>query len=363
MDFSVNARALGGLADMLDRRADDLTKTAGYVDAASYLEFGPGLLNRFTGAHTRIANEVDAFLRRAAKGHAHQYSVAVAGAVQDYAGSDQAASARLDLTLPDALAGAPAVATLADQSLGPEIFADPARLMLKIPPDFSADHPYQPQWYDVFSPNSIDRDVLWSLSEYAVVLGILDKPIDPFEAFTLPLCGDWAGMKRFAFALRQAGQAAGYVADRVATGVITCDEVWTGHAADNSAAVLRRFALDLRHARTVLEDLARMYDDVAEKAQEVGAALGHLVAACADIAGSFGLELLFEGPEVAVEAARFVGLAEEILKLIEGMATGVEGGRGIGEIKANLMSTMLSGSMDAGLSDAMAVLPTPPHGR
>jgi hypothetical protein len=363
MEFSVNSRALGGLADMLDRRADDLTRTAGYLDAESYIQYGPGLLNHLSGAHTRIANEADAFLRRAAKGHAHQYSVGVAGAVQDYTGSDQASSARIDATLPDAPSGIPAVATLADQSLGPEVFADPYKLVLKVPPDFSAEHPYKPAWSDVFSPNSIIRDVLWSLSKFAVVLGILDKPIDPFEAFTVPLFGDWAGLKRFAFALRQAGQAVSYVADRVTSGTVTCDEVWTGHAADNCTAVLHRFALDLRHGRTVFDELARTYDEVADAAQRTGEAVGHLVAICADVASTLGVEALFEGPEIVLEAAKYADLAEEILRLIEGGVVAVEGGRNIGEVKADAMSLLLTGSMDASLSDAMPVLPTPPHGR
>src|SRR6266542_1560487 len=204
MEFSVNTKALAGLGDMLDRRAHDLTRTAGYVDAQSYLQWCPCLLNVLTGAHDRIVREVDGFLRRAGNSHLHQYSVAVNGAIQEYRGSDQAADARLDATLPGGVDSLPPTwAKPADQSLGPEIFADPAPLVLKIPPDFRAEHPFEPSWTDVFGPSSIDRDVLWAISKVGVRLGVLDEPIDAFEAFTLPLCGDWAGLERFSFALRQ----------------------------------------------------------------------------------------------------------------------------------------------------------------
>ena len=50
MGFSVNAKALGGLVDMLDRRAHDLLRTADYVRAQSTLVGGPGLFNELFGA-------------------------------------------------------------------------------------------------------------------------------------------------------------------------------------------------------------------------------------------------------------------------------------------------------------------------
>src|SRR5256886_17409602 len=70
MEFSVNAKALVGLVDMLDRRGADIGRVANYVNAQSALEWGPGLLNNnFRAAHKKVGEEVIAFLRRV---RAHQ---------------------------------------------------------------------------------------------------------------------------------------------------------------------------------------------------------------------------------------------------------------------------------------------------
>src|SRR5439155_21694985 len=95
----------------------------------------------------------------------------VSRAVASYRSSDLDARARLDASLPGVID--PAVPSrLADQSASPEIFADLTCLSLATPPDFQAEYPYHPHWYDLLSPSSIARDVIWYVTGVLAKLGL-----------------------------------------------------------------------------------------------------------------------------------------------------------------------------------------------
>src|SRR5262245_38544374 len=100
MDFSVNPRALHGLSDALDLRAHDLTGAAHYLHAHSALAFGAGLGNELFQTHQQIMAEVEGFLFRAGSDYAERYALGIGRAAYTYLSADQAASARLDATLP-----------------------------------------------------------------------------------------------------------------------------------------------------------------------------------------------------------------------------------------------------------------------
>jgi len=359
MGFSVNAKALGGLVDMLDRRAHDLLRTADYVRAQSILVGGPGLFNELFGAHEKIVGEVDAFLRRAAVDHLTEYSIAVSLAVEAYSTTDQTSSARFDGTL---VGNARPTTVPADQALGPQIFADPAKLVLKIPPDYHAQYPYHPSWADVVSPTSIPRDAIWGLSWIAANLGLIPRPVDPYEGFTVPLLGDWAGLERYSFALRQAVQALSHVCDRVNAGAALLDRIWTGHAAGNCAVALGRFTVDLQDAQGLLQEIANSYHDIAAAARVKEAALAELVAVTIDIAGSFGVEALIEGPREVEAASRLAKVLPDILHGIEALHASVVGGRSIAELRAGDLVPLLTGSANAGMSSTMPALPNRARG-
>ena len=126
----------------------------------SALKFGAGLINEVLQTHERIMTTVQTFLEHVADDYAERYSMGVAQAVRSYTTSDVNASARLDTTLPGVID--PSVpAHLADQSVGPEVFADHDSLVLHPPPDYEAQYPYHPTWYDLMSPASIPRDAVW----------------------------------------------------------------------------------------------------------------------------------------------------------------------------------------------------------
>jgi hypothetical protein len=312
MDFSVNARSVGGLADALDRRAHDLTSAASYLQAQSALKFGAGLVNELLQVHERVMATVDTFLRHASDDYAERYSTGVAQAVRAYTTVDASANARIDATLPGVID--PSVpAHLADQSIGPEIFADGEPLVLQPPPDYEAQYPYQPGWYDLMSPASIPRDAVWYVTGFLHKLGLYPEQCDPYQTFTRPLCGDWAGLERVSFALTSVARALSYVSAHVEAEANTLDKVWTGHAAGNCRSALLRFAHDLHPAVDIVVQIAAEYHQVAEASRENGKALATIVTALVDIVGSFGVEF---GVEMTVDALADMRKVEEVAEAL-----------------------------------------------
>jgi hypothetical protein len=314
MDFSVNARAVAGLADALDLRAHNLTGAAGYLQEQSTLRFGAGLINELLQTHERIMATVEAFLRHASDDYAARYARGVGQAVRSYTTSDASASARLDASLPGVID--PTIsAHLADQSAGPEIFADPSCLALQPPPDYESEFPYEPEWYDLLSPTSIARDVVWYVTSLLAKLGLLPEPCDPYETFTRPLCGDWAGLERVSFALTEVARALSYVSARIDTEAGALDRVWTGHAASNCRSALLRFAHDLHPAVDIAVQIAADYHEVAVTARTQGKALGTAVSTLVDLCASLGVET---GAELAAET---LGDASAVRRLGEAVDT------------------------------------------
>src|SRR5439155_10052047 len=187
-----------------------------------------------------------------------EYALGVGRAAQTYQTTDRAASARLDATLPGNVTPSDPP-HVADQSLGPGIFADPQCLTLATPPDYQVQYPYHPHWYDVLSPTSIPRDVIWYVTGVLAKLGLIPEQIDPFETVTAPLCGDWAGLERVSFTLTEFALSLSFVSTSIDHEATVLDRVWTGHAAGNCRSALRRFAHDLRPAQELVIRMAAEY--------------------------------------------------------------------------------------------------------
>jgi hypothetical protein len=323
MDFSVNPRALHGLSDALDLRAHDLTGAAHYLRTHSALAFGAGLGNELFQTHQQIMAEVESFLFRAGSDYAERYALGIGRAAYVYASTDQAASARLDASLPGIIDPSDRP-HLAEQSVGPEIFTDPHHLHLADPPDFRSQYPYHPHWYDLLSPSSIPRDVIWYVTGALAKLGLLSEQIDPFETFTAPLCGDWAGLERVSFALTEVARALSFVSIHVTDEAGVLDRIWTGHAASNCRSALRRFAADLRPAADLVIEIAADYHKVAEAARQQGEALATLVTMMIDITGSCGTEVGVELAETLVDASRLAEIARALGRVIHEAKTAVE---------------------------------------
>jgi hypothetical protein len=368
MDFSVNPKALGGLVDMLDNRADDLAYSSSYLAQHSQLVWGAGLINDLCRTHQRIVAEVEGFLHRAGQDYCAPYSVAVGRALRAYNETDQATSAKIDAALPGFVD--PSIPDhLANQSLGPEIFRDRFPLRLETPPDFSLSHPYHPSWFDLLSPSSITRDVIWSASWLLTRLGLLNQPCDPYQAFTEPICGDWAGLERVSYALLQLVNALMFVSNRVDDGATTLDRVWTGHAAGNCRHALKGYARDLGPAQDLLIQIASQYHQVAEAARKHGEALATAVTVLVDIGGSLGIEF---GVELAVDAVadaeRLAQIGRALDEAIQALKTGVEllhvvieGAHTDLESLTDQLALLIPRPFNVNMPDDMPALPTPAH--
>ncbi len=370
MDFSVNARAVAGLGDMVDRRANDLAYSSSYLAQHSQLVWGAGLINELCRTHQRVMAEVTAFLHRAGHDYCEPYAVGISRAVQAYHTTDQATSARIDATLPGFVD--PSVPDhLADQSLGADIFGDPFCLRLQTPPDFTLSHPYHPSWFDLLSPSSITRDVIWSASWLLTKLGFLNQPCDPYDAFTEPICGDWAGLERTSFALLQVQKALTFVSARVDDGATSLDRVWTGHAAGNCRHALKGYAKDLEPAGDLLIQIASQYHQVAEAAREHGEALATGVTVLVDIGGSLGVEFAAEVAFDAVaDAPRLAELGRALDQTIQALKTTVElfhavieGAHTDLQSLTEQLALLIPRPFNVTMPDEMPALPTPLHHR
>jgi hypothetical protein len=370
MDFSVNAPAVAGLADMLDRRANDLSSSSSYLAQHSQMVFGAGLINELAGSHRRIMTEVEGFLHRAGQDYCEAYSVGIGRAVSAYRTTDQARSARIDAVLPGYVD--PSIPDhLADQSLGPGIFLDPKCFSLQTPPDFSLSHPYHPSWFDLLSPSSITRDVIWSVTWLLTKMGLFPGPCDPYEAVTEPVCGDWAGLERTSFALLQIVNALFFVNARVDNGATTLDRVWTGHAAGNCRHALKGFAKDLEPAWDLLIRIASQYHEVSEAARKHGEALAAGVTALFDLGGSLGTEFVAGAAFDAVaDGERLAAVGRELEDLIQALKVEVEllhvvieGAHTDLESLTDELALLIPRPFNVNLPDEMPALPAPLHHR
>jgi hypothetical protein len=251
--------------------------------------------------------------------------------------------------------------------LGPGIFADPQGFNLLQPPDTRAQYPYHPSWYDVLSPTTIIRDAIWYLSSLAAKFGLIDRPWDPYEEAAEPLCGDWAGLERISFALCAVAGAVSMTSIRVDSGATTVDRVWTGHAATNCSDVLAHFAEDIEPAVGILIEIARNYHEVAESAREHAEGLAALVSTLADIAGSFGgeivVDLVVDSPKAAEAVHELMHVIPAISHAIHALHLVIEGKQGHLEKLASDLGSLVNRSMNVDMPDDMPALPTPAHRR
>src|SRR5258705_2769474 len=198
MEFSVNTSALVGLSDLLDRRWTDFESGRAYLkNNAHFSVLNKGILNAIWGKHQNIVDECDASLPSAAERFAGPCAVAVTEANVTYLHSDRNAVIRNDAAVPVAsgpVGESASAATTADPSLDRSVFADPycPTARLQPPPDHRGDYPYEMSYFDVLSPTTALRDVIWKVTGVAAMVGLLDRPYDIISEAVRPVSGDWA---------------------------------------------------------------------------------------------------------------------------------------------------------------------------
>jgi hypothetical protein len=350
MKFSVNAAALPGLADLMDRRWQDLTEGRDYLTSNARVEPGQaGILNWLWGEHEKIVAAVGDFLGSAADGYAAPYAAAVAEAAAYYGRTDARAAGRLDATLarvddPGKHDNAP---HRADPSLDSSVFADrmcPGDRYAP-PEDHHARAPYEFTPLDTLSPTSEVRELIWQVTQVAVNLGLLDRPYDVLEEAVKPFAGDWAAFAGCADAYRHIAEALTDTSACVMDGVATIPRVWTGNAADQCALGLARFASDLGAAVDPLVATAESYTSTAEQVRAHAETLAALLTILIDEVVEAALAAFGGGPLAAFEAAaaventvqtvmkmrRVVSTAWEVAKAF--VATGSVGATSLGIIR------------------------------
>lgn len=320
MDLSVNVTALPGLSNSLGRQATELDAAARYLAETSVLAAGAGLINELRGVHERLIGQVCAFLRLVSVDFAGEYALRIDEAVRSYQSTDHRSAADLDALFPAGLDPGGASVT-ADLSATAGVFDDPPAYAFEPPPDYRAEYPYQPQWYDALSVADGPRDVIYEASRLAVWVGLIDRPIDPFEAFTAPLCGDWAGLERTSFALCQVATALIHIRGRVLAGADTIPRVWSGHAANSCREVLTGFGHDLWPVEDLIVKLAASYHGAAVQIRELSAELDAAVGLLIDVAATGGVGAIEMGAEALVDVAE---AEEAVMPMVNAMRTAFE---------------------------------------
>ncbi len=342
MSFSVNTRALPGLADLLGRRRDDLFTGADYVAKHTVIDqWDEGLLNSLRGTHEAVVAAIEEFLRAAAGQRADPYATGITRAEQYYVRTDADAAARLDLTIGGGSdrGGHPGLPQpTADQQLDTDSFADPSGS-----PGWPDIHDYRFDYeildhkLDLISPTTWVREAVWKVTGWLAQVGLLDHPVDFMQDFLDQFAGDWAAFRGCADVWDALAAEVDFNAGCVDLGATRLATVWTGAAADNCDYAIDVFGNDLRQAAATIRDVATNYREVAEQMKELTqviiAVVTVIIDCCVDeiASGLVGSEfvVLDEAPSIVrlvekVYEARNIILAA--IQTINGFVSGVGGG-------------------------------------
>ncbi len=294
MGFSVNSNALVGLSDMMDRRWEDFESARAYLKNNTHFSFfNTGVLNAIFGQHQQIVDEIDQFLSTAAEGYAGRLSTAVTDANVTYQRSDLNAAARADAQLPSVrndpqgpMGGYPPEPPppSADQTLDRSAFGDPTcpADQLQPPPDHRGDYPYELSIWDVLSPTTVLRDIIWKGTGLAAEFGLLDRPYDILDEVVRPISGDWARYAGCADVYDNLATMLVAAADCVDTGCGVLGRVWTGNAADACTDSVAVFSVSLRAAIDPLRLTAQNYRTAAEAVRAEATALAAVLTMISD---------------------------------------------------------------------------------
>jgi hypothetical protein len=320
MEFSVNTKALVGLSDLMDRRWTDLESGRSYLkNNAHFSVLNKGILNTIWGRHQNIVDDIDAFLSSAAERFAGPCAVAVTDANVTYLHSDRNAVIRNDAALPvgsGPSAESASAATAADLSLDRSVFADPycPTARLQPPPDHRGDYPYEMSYFDVLSPTTALRDVIWKATGLAAVFGLLDRPYDIIAEAVQPLSGDWVRYVACADVFDNVALMVGDAAACVDHGRITIPRTWTGNAADACSRATADFAAALRSAVEPLHRTGATYREVAKGVRAEAEALAALLTLLGDTVIESGLEAVTGGLELPYKAMSELADLEKVVE-------------------------------------------------
>jgi hypothetical protein len=270
MDFAT----VPGLHKMLDQATDHCRQTEQFIWKHAELKGGDGWLSEISGKHDAVVEQAASWFKRAADPLMATTADKAEATIRRFQHTETATAAAID-------AGVPSRVDTVDVSLpawpktnteaagvpyGPfEYIQDPADA-LREPRDYAGDPAYQYRpnidiIFDLANPAARARDAVIKVTEFIASMGWgLDRAYDPYEVFTRPVVGDWAGLRRFADVLRYAADAA----ERTGIGVDRARHmlgpVWRGRAADACVVWLGAVAKPMRDVPTALDAMADEYE-------------------------------------------------------------------------------------------------------
>jgi len=320
--FSVNAGALAGLPQLLDRRWASLEAGRRYLSGhATVGADQQGVLNACLGQHTHNVATIDGYLAAAAEQHVGPFSVAIGRAVTYYARTDAAAAARLDNTSPgtaDARERNSRPDRPADPAPPPDLFADrhdPGSRYLQ-PEDYRGEYRLDLTPMDWLSPTTTYRDLVWTVTSIAVSVGLLDHAVDPVEEFCTPLTGDWTAFAQCADVIANVGAELADDAAGIDAGAAALTRVWTGNAADTCQAALFRLALELGRAPAPLARLAQRYRIAAERIRSLNEAMRAAITVLLDESIDLALDAATEGVAEVYVAPSLIGALKRLVQAV-----------------------------------------------
>jgi hypothetical protein len=252
------------LPQALDRRSYDLDVARRYFTENTVIDtFG---VADILGVHQHVVAAISAYLGALNTTYADPDADRIRTVIASYRASDLRAAQRADAAivgLPPGLPQAPPL-TAAERAYGPAIFDDqrtPTSALIT-PASPEAEFPYQPNWSDALSPSSVARDTIWKVTSMLADIGVMDRPIDPFEELVQPFVGDWAGMQRCAEVFTHLGVMLPQASSCVTDETELVPTVWTGNVAGMCERNLSAFATSLANGFAPLADLATSYQRV-----------------------------------------------------------------------------------------------------
>jgi hypothetical protein len=361
--FSVNLNALRGLPPLLDRRARDLSAASSYVRDNTILRYGTGFVDIFK-RHEQNISLITSYLSATRDGYATSDSTRLRQAIAGYAAADSRAAKRYDATLPEPITTTPSSPVSAH--VGPELFGDrvDATTALLAPADHRADMPYQPSWFDLLSPTSMARDLIWKLTNVAAKLGIVDRPYDPFEFFVDPYVGDWAGLLKCAEVFDNVADFLTAEAGELDYAATETSQVWHGNAAGLCIVNLDGFKAIVADGSQPLRDLAKAYRSVAigvhDNEELMSTALTSLFDCASESIVDIGTGGLFSAYEIGSTLNNFVRLLRTALHIAGALQDIVSAGFNISDEavhRLGILNTIVSMPAVGGASPA---IPTGP---
>jgi hypothetical protein len=349
-EFYMNFAEVQGLTKLLFEAEEHCKNIGKYVQEPknAWLEGDGDGLSELHGNHDAFVEQAESWFIKAADPVLETSATKIETAIQRFMKTETDNAAAIDAHVPARIDTVDVSLPPWDKSqtpientdvgkitpYGPFQWVDDPDDALRDPSDYRDDPglAFHPKVYDILGPSaaSAARSIVVEVTGFIASMGLgLDRAYDPYEVFTKPIVGDWAGLRRYADVLRYAGDAA----ERTGIGIDRArhmlEPVWKGRAADACVVWLGAVAKPLRDAPNGLDAMADAYQRAAEGAANyrtliddtLNAVIDHAVFIAGAVAigagGAAATGGLSAGLATVVAGAEIILLVQAITKLFD----------------------------------------------